>query len=248
MWAWATYVYTQDFSPKTEPFRSFCRIRKAVWVSCSSDTCCLFFFTACKDSCSHNMPPPTPSHKRISFQTSATLSSMRCRKIRHVLTSLWKALLCALSAENKQTPLPLLSISCCIIQSSRQQKRLVSSVFRKDKKHKDYEAQVGGRVDSVSPGACYLLRNSCKSAIMPQNNGFQRLMTILCFSWDKLITKLIYKSLPSSLTWRQIPHFGDIKTVPKMFQLIFLVQAESNSLICWVALEFSRNALHCVRR
>lgn len=247
MWAWATYVYTQDFSPKTEPFRSFCRIRKAVWVSYSSDTCCLFFFfTACKDS--HNMPPPTPSHKRISFQTSATLSSMRCRKIRHVLISLWKALLCALSAENKQTPLPLLSISCCIIQSSRQQKRLVSSVFRKDKKHKDYEAQVGGRVDSVAPGACYLLRNSCKSAIMPQNNGFQRLMTILCFSRDKLITKLIYKSLPSSLTWRQIPHFGDIKTVPKMFQLIFFVQAESNSLICWVALEFSRDALHCVRR
>lgn len=139
------------------------------------------FFTACKDSCSHNMPLNTPSHKRISSQTSATLSSMRCHKIRHVPITLWKALLCALSAENKQTPLPWLSINCYIIQSSRQQKRLVSSVFRKDQKHKDYEAQVGGRVDSVAPGACYFLRNSCKSAIMPQNNGFQRLMTILCF-------------------------------------------------------------------
>lgn len=73
-------------------------------------------------------------------------------------------------------------------------------------------------------------------------------MTILCFSRDKLIAKLIYKTLPCSLTWRQIPHFGDIKTVPKMLQFIFLIQAESNSLICWVASEFSRDALHCVSR
>lgn len=146
-------------------------------------------------------------------------------------------------------PLPMLSISCCFIQrSSWQRKRPVSGVFRKDKKHKEYESQVGGWVDRVAPGACYFLRNSCKSSIMPQNNGFQRFMTILCFSRDKLIAKLIYKTLPCSLTWRQIPHFGDIKTVPKMLQLIFLIQAESNSLICWVASEFSCDALHCVSR
>lgn len=49
---------------------------------------CVAFFTACKDSCSHNMSPNTPSHKCISSQTSTTLSSMRCHKIRHVLISL----------------------------------------------------------------------------------------------------------------------------------------------------------------
>lgn len=31
-----------------------------------------------------------------------------------------------------------------------------------------------------------------------------------------------------------------------MTQFIFLIQAESNPLICWVTIEFSRDAPHCI--
>ena len=52
----------------------------------------------------------------------------------------------------------------------------------KDKKRKEHEARVGGWVGRVAPRACCVLKNNCSSSIMQWNSGYQRILTVTCFS------------------------------------------------------------------